>query len=103
MSVFTNPASGAREHGERYVAAVLDLVEGEDPRGILATTVEWCDRQTSDLPTDQLARAEALARLLRDRALRDEYAERGLARSRAFSWARSAADTLQVLAAAASA
>ena len=36
-----------------------DLVEGEDPRGILATTVEWCDRQTSDLAPDQLARAEA--------------------------------------------
>jgi hypothetical protein len=58
MSVFTNPASGAKEHGDRYVAAVLDLVGGADPNDVLATTADWCDRHTAGLTPDQLRRAE---------------------------------------------
>ncbi len=40
--------------------------------------------------------AEALGRLLADRALRERMREAGLARARAFSWERTAAETLAV-------
>jgi hypothetical protein len=59
MSVFTNPASGAKEHREAYVSAVLGLVGGEDPREVLSTTVAWCERETSGLTPAQLASPEA--------------------------------------------
>lgn len=38
MSVFTNPADGAREGAEAYIAAVLDLVGGQDPVAMLEET-----------------------------------------------------------------
>ena len=59
MSVFTNAASSAKEHRERYVGAVLELVGGEDPRKVLETTADWCEQQTSGLTPAQLAHAEA--------------------------------------------
>lgn len=59
MSVFTNAASSAKEHREQYISAVLDLVRGADAREVLATTVEWCERQSSGLTPAQLAREEA--------------------------------------------
>lgn len=59
MSIFTNPASGAREDGERYTAAVLELLGDADPFEILATTVSWCESEVSDLTDEQLSRPEA--------------------------------------------
>ena len=47
-------------------------------------------------PTDIDAMAAAIRRLATDAALRRDYAERGLARSRAFSWARTAKEMLGV-------
>lgn len=48
-------------------------------------------------PLDTNAIADGLARLLTDRALREELRGRGLARARGFSWARTAEATLAVL------
>jgi len=47
-------------------------------------------------PTDVDALTEALSRLLRDESLRHDYSERGLARSRAFSWEHTARETLKL-------
>lgn len=38
MSVFTNPAGGAKEGAEAYIAAILDLVAGQDPMAVLERT-----------------------------------------------------------------
>jgi hypothetical protein len=38
MSVFTNPASGAKEHAVAYVAAILDLLGSQDPTTVLGET-----------------------------------------------------------------
>jgi uncharacterized damage-inducible protein DinB len=59
MSVFTNAASAAKEHREQYVTAVLDLLGAADPREILTTTAEWCERETGDLTPSQLGRPES--------------------------------------------
>jgi glycosyltransferase involved in cell wall biosynthesis len=47
-------------------------------------------------PEDSAAIAEAIGRLLSIRALREEMAERGLARAGGFSWDRVAAETLDL-------
>jgi glycosyltransferase involved in cell wall biosynthesis len=47
-------------------------------------------------PTDPDQLAEALLRMVRDDQLRAEYAERGLARARRFSWVETAERTLAV-------
>ena len=59
MSVFTNPMSGAREDGQRYTAAVLNLLGETDPMQVLASTVRWCEQATADLSNAELARPEA--------------------------------------------
>ncbi len=41
MSVFTNPASGAREAAEAYIAATLDLLGDRDPLTVLRETPGW--------------------------------------------------------------
>jgi DinB superfamily len=38
MSVFTNPANGAKEHAAAYVAAILDLLGPQDPMTVLGDT-----------------------------------------------------------------
>lgn len=38
MSVLTNPADGAKEDAEAYIAAVLDLLQNEEPLKVLAET-----------------------------------------------------------------
>lgn len=58
MSVFTNPASGAREDAERYITAVLGLLGDTDPLKVLRATVSWCEEQTSDLTPEQLRQPE---------------------------------------------
>jgi glycosyltransferase involved in cell wall biosynthesis len=52
-------------------------------------------------PTSEPAIVDALARLILDRSLRNALAQRGLARSRLFSWAKAASATLDTLALAA--
>ena len=59
MSVFTNPASGTREDGERYIAAVLGLLGDADPLEVLETTPSWCENATRGLTEEQLRRPEA--------------------------------------------
>jgi uncharacterized damage-inducible protein DinB len=59
MSVFTNPATGAREDARRYIVAVLDLLGDADPLQVLGATASWCERHTEDLTVEQLARPEA--------------------------------------------
>ncbi len=59
MSVFTNPASGARDDGERYTRAVLELLGDRDPLDVLSTTVAWCRERTEGLGEDRLDRPEA--------------------------------------------
>lgn len=47
MSVYTNPASGAKEDGESYVRAVLELLGDQDPLAVLEDTpaaVRWLTR-----------------------------------------------------------
>ena len=58
MSVFTNSASGAKEHREQYISAVLGLLGDADPNTVLSTTPTWCERETSGLSPAQLRRAE---------------------------------------------
>jgi hypothetical protein len=58
MSVFTNPASGAADRAAAYVAAVLDLVGGRDPSGMLRQTPELLPRAIAGLSIDQLRRRE---------------------------------------------
>lgn len=48
-------------------------------------------------PLDTHALACALNRILTDGALRDELRDKGLARSRRFTWEKTAKDTLSVL------
>lgn len=47
-------------------------------------------------PTAVAALTDALGRMLRDRALRDEFRERGLARAGIFTWERTASETRDV-------
>jgi uncharacterized damage-inducible protein DinB len=47
MSVYTNPASGAKEDAESYVRAVLELLGDQDPMAVLRDTpaaVRWITR-----------------------------------------------------------
>lgn len=41
MSVFTNPASGAREAAEAYITATLGLLGDRDPMAVLRETPAW--------------------------------------------------------------
>jgi uncharacterized damage-inducible protein DinB len=59
MSVFTNPAGAAREHAERYIAAVLALVEGPDALEILKETPSAAADAVRGLTNEELARPEA--------------------------------------------
>ena len=48
-------------------------------------------------PADMMALAQAMQRLARDEALREELRRRGMARMQAFSWERCAGQVLEVL------
>ncbi|NIR34722.1 MAG: hypothetical protein GWM93_01535, partial [Gemmatimonadetes bacterium] len=54
MSVFTNPASGAKEQAEAYVRAVLGLVADRDPMQVLGETPEALARVAAELRGGQL-------------------------------------------------
>lgn len=59
MSVFTNPASGSREHARAYTAAVLDLVGDEQPIVILERSDAALRQSIAGLTARQLATPEA--------------------------------------------
>ncbi len=58
MSVFTNPASGAADDADRYIAAVLELLGDREPLEILETTAAWCAERTSTLSGEELRAPE---------------------------------------------
>ena len=58
MSVFTNPASGAKEHAAAYTNAVLDLVGDKDPMPILRDTHRQLAEAIEDLSLAQLRQPE---------------------------------------------
>jgi hypothetical protein len=59
VSIFTNPAAGAKEDAQQYVAAILGLLGTKDPLPILKETPGWCEAQTSRVSTQRLAWKEA--------------------------------------------
>ena len=59
MSVFTNNASRAPEQATQYVAAVLDLLGGRDPRDVLGGTADALGRVLDGMSADQIVRPEA--------------------------------------------
>ena len=58
MSVFTNPATGAREHAAAYVRAVLDLVGDDDPVTVLRETPSTLAQLIEGLSPSQLRQPE---------------------------------------------
>jgi hypothetical protein len=59
VSVFTNPASRSKEQASAYTTAVLGLVHGQDPIGVLAATPSRIEEEIAGLTSDALRRAEA--------------------------------------------
>ena len=59
MSVFTNPASAAGDHAKAYVAAVLDLLGGQDPMVVLRNTPPVLHRTLNELSASQISQPEA--------------------------------------------
>jgi len=58
MSVFTNPASGAPEHGNAYVSAILDLLGDRDPIQVLRDTPSALTRAIGGLSPSRFRQAE---------------------------------------------
>jgi uncharacterized damage-inducible protein DinB len=59
MSVFSNPASGAKEDADAYIEAILGLLGDQEPLAVLESTPEALRRLVGDLGPDDLARPEA--------------------------------------------
>lgn len=59
MSVFTNPASGAKADADAYIRAVLELLGDRDPLAVLTETPGEVARLVRDLDPDALTRPEA--------------------------------------------
>ncbi|MEN8375518.1 MAG: DinB family protein [Gemmatimonadota bacterium] len=59
MSVFTNPASGAREAADAYIAAVLELLGDRDPMEVLRATGPWLGSVVDGTDPSALRRLEA--------------------------------------------
>jgi hypothetical protein len=59
VSVFTNPASRSAEHAEAYTRAVLELVTGVDPVGVLRETPAALRGSVAGLSQSQVGRPEA--------------------------------------------
>lgn len=59
MSVFTNPSTASTAQAAAYIEAVLGLVEGRDPRRVLAETPDAARRAIAGLGAEALARPEA--------------------------------------------
>jgi uncharacterized damage-inducible protein DinB len=59
MSVFTNPAGAAAEHGAAYTKAILDLLGNRDPMAVLRETPAALSRATDGLAPEQVRQPEA--------------------------------------------
>lgn len=59
MSVFTNPASGAKEQADAYIRAVLDLLGDDDPMEVLQGTPAALAEAIQGIAPERLARPEA--------------------------------------------
>lgn len=59
MSVFTNPADGAKEGAVAYIAAVLDLVGDQDPMALLDATAADLRATVEGLTPDELRTPES--------------------------------------------
>jgi hypothetical protein len=59
VSVFTNPAVGAKEAAGQYIAAILGLLGTKDPIPVLKETPTWCEAQTARVSSERLAWREA--------------------------------------------
>jgi uncharacterized damage-inducible protein DinB len=59
MSVYTNPASGAKEDAEAYISAILDLLGDQDPLVVLRGTPAAARQLTLDLTAQELHTPEA--------------------------------------------
>ena len=58
MSVFTNPATGAAEHAEAYISAVLELLGDREPTAVLREMPSALQRSIEGLSQEQLRRPE---------------------------------------------
>jgi hypothetical protein len=59
LSVFSNPAAGAKEDARNYITAILGLLGDADPLSVLEATPPWCEKETARLAPAQLAFREA--------------------------------------------
>lgn len=59
MSIFSNPAGGARAAAGKYIAALLELLGDRDPLAVQAELVGAVAELTTGLSAAELARAEA--------------------------------------------
>ena len=59
MSVFTNPAAGAKEQADAYIRAVLELLGDNDPLEVLGGTPAVLAETVRGLPAESLTRPEA--------------------------------------------
>lgn len=59
MSVFTNPANGAKEDAENYINALLALLGNENPVKVLEALPAFVDDMIDGLNDEQLRRPEA--------------------------------------------
>ena len=59
MSIFSNPASGAKADAQNYIAAILGLLGDADALSVLEETPKWCERKASGQSVTRLAFREA--------------------------------------------
>jgi DinB family protein len=59
VSVFSNPAGGARAAAGEYIAALLDLLGDRSPLAVQAELSDAVRELTADLSADELVRAES--------------------------------------------
>lgn len=59
MSVFSNPASGAKADAQSYISSILGLLGNADPLTVLEATPYWCETETAALSPERLAFREA--------------------------------------------
>lgn len=59
MSVFTNPASGSKQHARAYIDAVLGLLGDRDPLQVLGRTPPEVRRTVDEMSDEALRTSEA--------------------------------------------
>jgi hypothetical protein len=59
VSIFSNPASGAKADAQNYISAILGLLGDADPLKVLGTTPGWCARTVIGQSRERLSFREA--------------------------------------------